>query len=43
MEPPDRIQAVLKSEVLSELEPGDRILDLCCGTGGLAEKLTEAE
>lgn len=39
---PDRIRPVLESEVLRLLKPGDRILDLCCGTGELAGQLTEA-
>ncbi len=35
----DRIWPVLELEVLAQLKPGDRILDLCCGTGDLARQL----
>lgn len=38
----ERIWPVLEEHILGGLPTGASILDLCCGTGGLAKKLTEA-
>ncbi|MDR6225222.1 class I SAM-dependent methyltransferase [Desmospora profundinema] len=37
----DQILPIIEASVLQRLPPGSPILDLCCGTGGLAKKLTE--
>ncbi|PTM59680.1 class I SAM-dependent DNA methyltransferase [Desmospora activa] len=39
---PDRFWPILEERILSHLPADASILDLCCGTGGLAKKLTEA-
>lgn len=38
---PERLMLPLDRFILPELDPGDRILDLCCGTGQTAAMLTD--